>query len=112
MAQKTRVIFVDDLSGDELPEGQGQTVTFGLDGTSYEIDLNREHADELREAVKRYVNAARKIGRAQQQRTSSRDAQSRQDVQAVREWAKANGHEVSERGRLPKSITEAYAAAH
>lgn len=109
MAQKTRVVFVDDLSGDELPEGQGQTVSFGLDGSSYEIDLNREHADELRQAFKRYVDAARKVGGRQ---TTRRITASRQDVTAVREWARANGHQVSERGRIPKAVAEAYAAAH
>ncbi len=109
MAQKTQVIYVDDLSGDVLPEGQGQTVSFGLDGTSYEIDLNREHADELRDAFRKYVQAARRVGR---QSTGRRTASTRRDLQAIRDWAREHGHEVSERGRIPKAVSEAYDAAH
>lgn len=85
MAQRTHVVFVDDLSGEELPQGQGQTVSFGLDGTTYEIDLNKDNADELRATLKRFVDAARKVGRAQSGRTGGgRDVQSRRDAQAIR----------------------------
>jgi hypothetical protein len=107
MAQKTRVVFVDDLSGDELPDGQGQTVRFSLDGVAYEIDLNKKNADGFRKAVKRYTDAGRKVGRPAARRAQS----TRRDVQAIRDWAKANGQQVSERGRLPKQVVEAYEAA-
>lgn len=63
MAQKVQVVFVDDLTGEVLPDGQGQTVSFGLDGTSYELDLNKSNADALRETFKRYVRAGRRTGR-------------------------------------------------
>ena len=110
MAQTTRVLIVDDLDGNELPEGQGQTVRFGLDGVSYEIDLSKENADALRKDLKRYAGAGRKLGR--QQSTPSRTTSSRQDSSAIRTWARENGHEVSERGRIPASVIEAYQAAN
>ena len=116
MAQKTQVIIVDDLNGDTLPEGQGQTVSFSLDGTSYEIDLNKDNADQLRDDFKRYVEAARKVsggrGRQATNGNSRRTADSRKDTAAVREWAKANSHEVNERGRIPQTILDAYEAAN
>lgn len=109
MARRTQVLFVDDLTGDELPDGQGQTVTFSLDGTSYEIDLDKTNADKLREDFKRYTDAARKVGR---QSSSRRTASTRKDTSAIRAWAKANGHEVNERGRIPAAVAEAYEAAN
>jgi hypothetical protein len=108
MARRTQVLFVDDLTGDELPDGQGQTVTFSLDGVSYEIDLNKDNADSLRADFKRYTDAGRKIGR----QSSGRPAARREDTSDIRAWAKANGHEVNERGRIPAAVTEAYQAAN
>jgi hypothetical protein len=116
MAQKTRIIYVDDLTGDELPEGQGQTVSFGLDGQSYEIELNRENADELRETFRRYVQVARRVGRASRTSGGGRSRltggrTSRDRAAAIREWARANGYEVNARGRIPSSVVRAYEAA-
>jgi hypothetical protein len=108
MAKRTQVIIVDDLTGGTLPDGQGQTVSFSLDGVSYEIDLNKDNADQLRADVKRYTDAARKVGRQSAGRSSAR----REDTSAIRAWAKANGHEVNERGRIPAAVTEAYNAAN
>ena len=123
MAQKVHVRTVCDLhDGDEV-EG-GQTIPFALDGTSYEIDACDEHAAELRDDFARYVGAARKAGRAgsgtaprRASRASSRPASTaggadRERVQAIREWARENGHKVSERGRLSAAVQEAYDAAH
>lgn len=107
MAKRTQVIYVDDLTGETLPDGQGQTVTFSLDGTSYELDLNKDNADKLREDFKRYTQAARRVGRQ-----TSPARRNRQDTAAIREWAKANGHEVNERGRIPSAVVEAYEAAN
>ena len=109
MAQRTKVLIVDDLTGNELPEGQGQTVAFSLDGTSYEIDLSKKNADKLRDDFKRYTDAARRAGRGSAgRRTASR----RQDTAAIRAWAKEHGHEVNERGRIPQSFIDAYEAAN
>jgi hypothetical protein len=109
MARRMQVLFVDDLDGNELPDGQGQTVTFSLDGVSYEIDLSKDNADQLREDFKRYTQAGRRLGR---QSADRRPAARRQDNAAVRAWAKDNGHEVSERGRIPAAVIAAYTAAN
>lgn len=108
MAQTTRVLFVDDLDGKELPDGQGQTIEFSLDGTSYEIDLGKKNADAMRADMKRYAESARKVGRAS---NGARSTTGRRDTAAIREWAKSNGHNINERGRIPSSVIEAYEAA-
>ena len=119
MAQRVQVLLVCDLHEDEV-EGV-ETVAFGLDGSSYEIDACEEHAAEVRDAFARYVGAARRAGRAPAGRAprkasggSSRPAggADRERVQAIREWARENGHQVSERGRLSSTVLEAYDKAH
>lgn len=120
MAQKVQVLLVCDLHEDEV-EGT-ETVAFGLDGSAYEIDVCDAHAGELRDAFAPYVGSARRAGRAstsaaprRASRGSSRGGSSgsdRERVQAIREWARQNGHKVSERGRLSSSLIEAYDAAH
>ncbi len=116
MAQKVQILLVCDLHDDET-EGS-ETVAFGLDGSSYEIDVCEEHAGELRDAFASYVGAARRAGRAPAapaQRRAGRGGRSggdRQRVQEIREWARSNGHKVSERGRLSAAVIEAYDAAH
>ena len=118
MAQKVQVLLVCDLHEDEV-EGV-ETVAFGLDGSSYEIDTCEQHAAELRDAFAPYVGAARRAGRpAAAPRRSSRgpsrpaaSGSDRERVQAIREWARSHGHKVSERGRLSSSVIEAYEAAH
>ena len=120
MAQRVQVLLVCDLHEDEV-EGV-ETVAFGLDGSSYEIDACEEHAAELRDAFARFVGSARRAGRPapasgprKAARGSSRPAASgsdRERVQAIREWARSNGHTVSERGRLSATVIEAYEKAH
>ena len=118
MAQRVQVMLVCDLHEDEV-EGV-ETVAFGLDGTSYELDACEEHATALRDAFASYVGAARRAGRApaaagRKSARASRPAAAgsdRERVQAVREWARSNGHTVSERGRLSASVLQAYEAAH
>ncbi len=113
MAQKTFTRLVDDLDETEIEDGAGTTVRFGLDGTAYELDLTNEHADELRESLGRYVEAARKTGSDRPARSTGRARPSKTDVSpvAVREWAKANGIEVSPRGRIPQKVVEQFRAA-
>lgn len=110
MAQKVNIILVDDIDGSEATE----TVTFGLDGSTYEIDLNDAHASELREALSGYVGHGRKVtgGRRSTRRSSGSSGATGGDTKAIRDWARANGHEVSDRGRISAEIQEAYAAAH
>lgn len=120
MAQKTVVLLVDDLDESEADE----TVEFGLDGVGYEIDLSTSHAEELRDALADYVaHARRRSGtrrnrrRAAAERPAARgngttSTAEREQNRAVREWARAQGMTVSERGRIPSEITQAYHQAH
>lgn len=109
MAQKVNIILVDDIDGSDASE----TVTFGLDGVTYEIDLNDSNAAALREALSSYVGHARKVSGAGSRRTGGRRAAGgSSNAKAVREWARAQGHEVSDRGRVPADIQRAYDAAH
>ena len=108
MAQKVQVLLVDDLDGGPADE----TVTFGLDGVSYEIDLTSANAAALRDAFGPWVGHAREVGGRSQRATSPRSRSSRGDAQAIRDWAKAHGHKVSERGRISAEVKAAYEAAH
>ena len=113
MAQKVQVLLVDDIDGGPADE----TVTFALDGISYEIDLTTENAAKLRDAVGPWVGHARKVGgrssrAASPRATSGRSRSARGDAQAIRDWAKAHGHKVSERGRISAEVKAAYEAAH
>jgi hypothetical protein len=109
MAQKVQVLFIDDLDGSEA-EG---TVSFGLDGAHYEIDLNQVHARELRTILARYAGAGRKItgpGRRPARRRGSAATEER-DTTEIRDWAKANGFEVKDRGRIPAEVVARFQAA-
>jgi hypothetical protein len=111
MAKKVQVTLVDDIDGSEAVE----TVGFALDGTSYEIDLSKANAKKLRDSLSTYVASARRAGRVRSSGGRSGRASARADreqIQAVREWARRNGHKVSDRGRVPASVLEAYNAAH
>lgn len=106
MAQKVEIRLVDDLDGGKADE----TVQFGLDGTTYEIDLSTKNANKLRDALSGYVADARRVGR----KRGGRKTRSASGATAaeIREWARENGYEVSERGRVSTEIREAYAAAN
>jgi hypothetical protein len=114
MAQKVTTHLVDDLTGDTIEDGKGHTVTFGFDGGNYEIDLSDDNADALREAFSDYIAAARKVN-GRSGRTSGSSAPKRgnaAELGKIREWAAANGHEVSSRGRISQAVRDAYEAAH
>ncbi|QSB05671.1 histone-like nucleoid-structuring protein Lsr2 [Natronoglycomyces albus] len=115
MAQKVQVLLLDDIDGGRADE----TVKFALDGQAYEIDLSQAHANELREALAKYVDVARRMGRynvggAQRSTTrgsvSRRIAADREQNKAIREWASAKGLKVSPRGRIPQEIVDEYHA--
>ena len=119
MAQQTTVRFIDDLDGSDA----SGTFDFSLEGRRYQIDLSDENAAKLRDALAPYVGAARKAGgrgrgrgrgrAARQTVVAEKPARSNRDqTAAIREWARANGHQVSDRGRISKSVIEAYQAAH
>ena len=109
MAQKVQTLFVDDLDG-SAAEG---TVRFGLDGTDYEIDLNTEHAQALRDALARYVSAGRRAAGGTRRPVRSGRKASANGVNAteVREWAKEQGIEVKDRGRVPADLVVKFKAA-
>ena len=110
MAQKVQTLLVDDLDGSDAET----TVRFGLDGSLYEIDLNVGHAEDLRGSLALYVGHARRVsgtaGRAGRRRQQAGAAEET-DSTEVREWARENGVEVKDRGRVPKDIVARYKAA-
>jgi Lsr2 len=112
VAQKVQVLLVDDMTGGEADE----TVTFALDGATYEIDLTTDNADKLRGLLSDYVDAGRKTGgrtsRGRGRASRAASGGSGPDTAKIRAWAKDNGYEVNDRGRVPASIREAYEKAH
>lgn len=116
MARKIVHQLVDDIDGTVLEPGEGQTVLFALDGISYEIDLTDHNATALRDAVSPYVAAARAVAGSRGRRsTTPRTARHRsgqRDYGPVRVWAKENGYTISDRGRVPANVLDAYDAAH
>lgn len=109
MAQRVNVILVDDLDGNDATE----TVTFGLDGVDYEIDLSEKNAEALRKALSRYVDAGRRVGgRRRKGRSVASGGDGGPSPADIRKWARENGWDVPERGRVAAEVREAYAAAH
>lgn len=107
MAQRVEVQLLDDITGEDAAE----TITFGLDGVTYEIDLTADNAHQLRDELSIYVDKARKIrgqsGTQQRSKTSTPD-----ETRRIREWAKKNGYSPSPRGRISKGIIDAYQTAN
>ena len=112
MAQKITTLFIDDIDGGTA-EG---TVRFALDGTEYEIDLNAKHSEELRSALGKYVTHARKIGGAARRGgraagRASRGAGPSLNTTEIRNWARENGYDIKDRGRVPADLVAKYQAA-
>src|SRR6202050_2566156 len=110
MAQKIQTLFIDDIDGSEA-EG---TVRFALDGAEYEIDLNAKHAEALRKSLARYIDSARRSSGGSTRRpgrSGRRTAASGLNTTEVREWAKAQGIEVKDRGRVPAELVVRFRAA-
>ena len=112
MARQVITTLIDDLDG----KPADRTVEFSLDGTNYTIDLSDANAGKLRKALDPFINAGTRVGRGtgrtRQSSGSGRTAGSRDENKAIREWAARNGHQISERGRIPQSVSDAYRAAH
>jgi Lsr2 len=106
VAQRTQVLFVDDIDGSEATG----TVRFGIGGTEYEIDLSQAHKDELAAAVGPYIAAARKVAASRRPARAARPA--RHDQSEVRTWARDQGLKVSDRGRIPADVLAQYESAH
>ena len=107
MAQRIQTLLIDDLDGGEA----AGTVRFGLDGVEYEIDLSATHSDELRKALERYHAHARRTGGTARSAARSRRGSVTVDTAKVREWAKGQGIEVKDRGRVPANVVEQYQTA-
>ncbi|MFT3873947.1 MAG: Lsr2 family protein [Nocardioides sp.] len=108
MAQKVNIVLIDDIDGDSAAE----TVSFGLDGTNYEIDLSDKNAAALREALAHYVGHARKTGSASRRGRRASVTSLGPSSREIRDWARSNGYEVSDRGRVSAEIRKAFDAAH
>ena len=113
MARQVITTLIDDLDGKKAD----RTVEFSLDGTAYTIDLSEANAGKLRKALDPFITAGTRVGRGSGRRqsvavASGRTAGSRDENKAIREWAASNGHQISERGRIPQSVSDAYRAAH
>lgn len=112
MAQRVNVVLVDDLDGSDAVE----TVSFALDGVDYEIDLNDKHAGELRNALALYIGHGRRTGGRRRKASSGKAAKASSagepSASEIRAWARDNGWDVPERGRVAAEVREAYAAAH
>ncbi len=108
MAQKVNITLVDDIDGSEAAEN----VTFGLDGTTYEIDLNDANAAALRDSLGGYIGHARKVTAGARRGRRALGSASGSNTKEVRAWAKGQGMEISERGRISAHIQQAYDAAH
>jgi Lsr2 len=118
MARKVQVILSDDLDDSIAAD---ETVTFALDGTTYEIDLSEKNAAEMRDVFGKYLSAARKVssrggnrasGAGRSRATGGGGRMDREQAGAIRDWARKNGHEVSDRGRIPAAVVEAFESAH
>lgn len=111
MAQSVKIVLTDDIDGGEAT----QTIQFGFEGKNYEIDLNDDNAEKLRDSLAPFVTAARKTGGSGRGRSSSAGARTGSDkdyLKKVREWAQQNGHNVNSRGRVATNVIEAYESAH
>ena len=114
MAIKT--VLIDDFDGTALSPG-ASTTTFAINGAQYEIDLGPENVTKLRDALAPFIKAGRRVAGSGSQRTPSRrrgagrHSNGSNDVTAIREWARANGHEIGDRGRIPAAVVAAYEAA-
>ena len=107
MAQKVQTLYIDDIDGSEA----AGTVRFGLDGAAYEIDLSAEHTDELHASLRTYIGHARKVGGTSRRAPRGRRAGSAIDTTAVRSWAREQGIDIKDRGRVPANIVARYEAA-
>ncbi len=113
MAQRTQVLLIDDLDGSDAEE----TITFGVDGSTYEIDLSEKNATRLRESLANYVAHGRKAAliRSNGRRRAGRNGATTPagtDTADIRAWARDNGYAVNERGRIAAEVLDAYRAAH
>lgn len=110
MAQKVLIQLVSDLTGDAIPEGKGETVSFALDGKDYELDLTKKEADKFRGLFQDYIAVGRRLATRGPRKGTSPGGSgiSRDELSSIRTWARASGYEVSDRGRIAQNVIQAY----
>jgi hypothetical protein len=110
MARETIIRLTDDLDGNDADE----ELTFALRGVEYELDLSAKNVAALEKALEKYIAAGRKVGRRTTRGAGRRSASAdpKEDLAAIREWAKANGYRVADRGRVSAEVKEAFNAAN
>lgn len=116
MAERVIRQLIDDIDGSEITDGGGERVEFSLRGVDYKIDLSTANVTKLEKALKPYVVAAMKVRSSRGARPKAGANRSgsaaTEQLTAIREWARKNGHQVSERGRIKAEVVEAFKAAH
>lgn len=112
MAQKVTVQLVSDISGNVIPEGEGETVSFALDGKAYEIDLSKKEADKLRSQMEAYVSAGRRAGKPRGAGTPARSTSDKERMNDIRTWGQANGYTIASRGRISADVLAAFEKAN
>lgn len=114
MAERVLRQLIDDINGADIPEGEGERVTFSVRGVDYQIDLSAANVAKLDKALKPYVEAATKVGGRRRGRAtksaSATGATSKEQLATIRAWARKKGYEVSDRGRIKAEIVEAFEA--
>lgn len=109
MAQHFQTRYIDDLDGTDLGE-TANTLSFAFDGKDYAIDLSDENAETFRQVIAPYIEAGRRVTGTRTKTTRTRSTSG--NTKAVRQWARANGYDVSDRGRIPANVMDAYTAAN
>ncbi|MGE0218075.1 histone-like nucleoid-structuring protein Lsr2 [Mycolicibacterium sp.] len=115
MAEKIVRQLIDDIDGSEIREGAGERIEFSYRGADYQIDLSNANIARLDKALKPYVEAAARVrggGRGRRAKGGGNGKSSPEQLAAIREWARKNGHDVADRGRIKAEIIEAFEAAH
>lgn len=114
MAERIVRQLIDDIDGTEIPDGGGERVEFSLRGVEYQIDLSATNVAKLDKVLKPYLDAAMRLrgARGRRAKGAGRGVASREQLAAIRDWARKNGYEVSDRGRIKAEIMEAFEAAH
>ena len=114
MAERIVCQLIDDIDGSEISDASGERVKFSVRGVSFQIDLSAANIAKFDKALKPFIEAAEKVpgksGRGAKAATNG--AAQKGQLKAIREWARQNGHQVSERGRIKAEVVEAFAASH
>jgi hypothetical protein len=111
VAQQVQTVLIDDITGKEIPPGEGETISFAVNGVQYEIDLDVKGAKKFHDQLSFYMEHGRKLGRTSVSSIRSRKREQEFDPATVRAWAEANGYDISPRGRIKAEIVDAYRAA-